>query len=135
MSAINYPETLARLRAECDECAYGSSRPEHIGQLSWHEWGHDMNGAPTESRCTCGTGLRNTPMFWHCAGCHETFHGEDAFMRHRRGPGNARYCLEPQNSGRARDWWAEQGVWHYGHRRDFSGAPISAPPSVEPIAA
>ncbi|WP_425426202.1 hypothetical protein [Brachybacterium massiliense] len=130
-----YREALSRLRAECEECAEGTSRPEHVGQLSWHEWGHLLDGAPTESRCTCGTKLRSGPRLWHCGGCHETFSGEDAFMRHRRGPGDARYCLEPRSTGRERDWWTAQGVWHYGPRRDVRGPSEASTPTVVPVAA
>lgn len=135
MSAINYPETLARLRAECDECATGTSRPEHVGQLSWHEWGHRMDGAPTESRCTCGVELRNGVRFWHCAGCHETFAGEKPFIRHRRGSGGARECRDLRDGGPSRHWSDAQGVWHYGPRRDFPDAPSASPRSVELAAA
>lgn len=127
----SYQRTLAQLRAECAECADGSSRPDWVGHLSWHEWGHCPEGAPDDTpRCRCRTELKSTQSFWHCGGCHETFHGEDAFTRHRRGRGEARYCHEPRSAGRVRDWWTAKGVWHYGSRRDFLGATRVTPPGV-----
>lgn len=135
-----YRQTLARLRAECAECADGTSRPEHVGQLSWHEWGHRLDGAPDTAHphCTCGTELRNSPRIWHCGGCHETFAGEKPFMRHRRGDGSARYCLNLRNGGPSRHWSDTQGLWHYGPRYESegthwtSGAPV---PDADEVAA
>ncbi|WP_440132483.1 FDXHR family putative zinc-binding protein [Brachybacterium paraconglomeratum] len=132
-----YQLIVARLRAECVICAEDADRPEHVSLRSWHNWGRSYAGAPDTDHphCGCGTELRNGTRFWHCGGCHETFAGEDAFTRHRRGPGDARYCLEPQNTGRARDWRRLGGVWHYGSRREVPGAPELTPPSAEPVAA
>ena len=135
MSAYNYPQTLARLRAECEECAKGSSRPEHVGLLSWHEWGHCLDGAPTESRCTCGTKLGSSPRFWHCGACHETFAGEKPFTRHRRGPGDARECTDLRDGGPSQHWSDAQGVWHYGSRREVLGASGASGATVLPLAA
>lgn len=131
----SYPATLTRLRAQCDECATGTGRPEHVGQLSWHQWGHRLDGAPTEPRCTCGTELRNGTRFWHCGGCHETFAGEKPFMRHRRGPGDTRECAALRDGGPSRYWSDAQGVWHHGLRRDVRRASGTCGDSLHAIAA
>lgn len=135
MSAYSYPETVARLRTECEECAADAGRPEHVSLLSWHEWGHCYEGAPDTDHphCRCGTELKNGTRFWHCGGCHETFAGEDAFIRHRRGPGADRFCLDPRNTGRARYWSDERGVWHYGPRREFPTASRPSGAIISPV--
>lgn len=135
MSAYSYPETVAHLRAECEECAADTDRPEHVSLLSWHEWGHCYEGAPDTSHphCRCGTELKSSPRSWHCGGCHETFAGEKPFMRHRRGPGDARECADLRNDGPSQHWSDERGVWHYGPRREVSEAPRTSGALVSPV--
>lgn len=137
MSAYNYPETLARLRAECEKCAAGAGRPEHVSPLSWHEWGHRSEGALDVEHpvCVCGTELRNGARFWHCGGCHKTFAGEKPFVRHRRGPGRARECAGLQNGGPSQYWSDERGVWHHGPRREVPGPPGTSGATILPVAA
>lgn len=48
--------------------------------------------------CKCGawwTGLTRC----HCAGCHVTFSGQQAFNLHRRGSADRRECLLPRDAG------------------------------------
>jgi len=137
VSEYNYPEKLAHLRAECEKCAAGAGRPEHVSVLSWHEWGHRLSGAPDTAHpiCSCGTELRTGKRFWHCAGCHETFAGEKPFTRHRRGPGDVRECADLQDGGLSQHWSDERGVWHYGSRRETSGPSGTSGATVLPVAA
>lgn len=134
MSSYSYPGTVARLRAECEKCAAGVGRPEHVSALSWHQWGHRSEGAPDFEHpvCKCGVELKSSPRFWHCGGCHETFAGEKPFTRHRRGPGDARECADLRNDGPSRHWSDERGVWHYGPRREVSEAPRTSGALVSP---
>ena len=68
--------------------------------------------------------------YGHCGVCHRDFMGLAAFDKHRRGPHEARYCVDPAKdrevteSGNARAvWWMDaRGRWHEGDRGAWDGA-------------
>lgn len=128
-----YQRTLAHLRATCTECVEGTARPEYVSVLSWHQWGHSLDGAPPSGPgpCACGTALGNGPRFWHCGGCHETFAGERPFTRHRRGSNGDRRCLDVLRAAPSPYWEDAHGVWHYGPRDNRHAAPGTSGRTLE----
>lgn len=72
----------------------------------------------------CHAPLLNGQRFGHCAACHRTFMGLGAFDKHRRGPWEARVCIDPAMdtattlTGKplARWWQDGNGRWHEGDR-------------------
>lgn len=71
--------------------------------------------------------LKSGPRFGHCGACHLNFMGVGAFDKHRRGPHDARYCVDPaSDDGRTREgrpiaqWWTDSlGRFHEGPRYEY----------------
>ena len=70
---------------------------------------------------TCGhSWVQHGNMSGHCAGCHRTFYGENAFDRHLvhdradGRPSHADPACVPAGKTGERFWCDHEGQWHYG---------------------
>lgn len=76
--------------------------------------------------CTGHVPEKTGERYGHCGACHLDFMGVGAFEKHRRGPWEARYCVDPTSDDGATHtgrplatWWQdERGRWHEGAQDD-----------------
>lgn len=77
----------------------------------------------------CGKTIPGGNSGGHCAGCCESFRGDQAFDQHFRRHDDGRIeCIHPSEAvgaktGKPKPYWQdERGIWHYGDRN-----PLYAP--------